>query len=347
MKLSDISIIVQGPYEKRPSELTAGGEHTADCIAAIRSRFKESKIIFSTWKNPPQATAALCDQIILNDDPGSLLPNSHGKNFLANFNRQLVTTRTGLAAAITPYALKIRSDSWLTGSGFCDLFDRMESEPKSSKSLFQCPLLVCALGCVDPVVWPSVYHLTDLFHFGKTADMRDLWSLPFCPVEFANWHNSSNVPRWRRGGEGLRPERLAPEQYLHAGWLAQRCGSIDIPDAILGGSKGSYQRSELSFLRNFRAFPSEMLGFMLPERLRMYDHTRHFSYRNDWRKIKMLQSEADFEHYIMSRYPQFLASKLQWFLKQKLRPILGRKVRNRIKSVFFQHENSLRNNLRN
>jgi hypothetical protein len=109
---------------------------------------------------------------------------------------------------------------------------------------------------------------------------------------------------------------------------------VDMPEAILGGPASSYRHSESSFLRNFRPYPSELIGLRLPKRLGIYDHAKHFAYRADWLTVGRLHTEAERARYIDRRLLGYNAAKAKWCLKQSLRPIFGEKARHRVKKLF-------------
>jgi hypothetical protein len=115
----DLSVVVQGP-------VVAG--QTAQCLRSLRRFLPGCEIILSTWEGTRiEAELSDCppDEVIYNADPGNTnwesLRASGGAiaecmRLDSNFNRQLVSTASGLKVASRPWALKFRSDMLLTGA---------------------------------------------------------------------------------------------------------------------------------------------------------------------------------------------------------------------------------------
>ena len=96
----DISVIVQGP-------IMGGAERlTGRAIESVRRVLPGAEIILSTWHGSDTGALA-CDALVLSDDPGATNWLRRGDaaaldKKLNNGNRQIVSTRAGLARATRP-----------------------------------------------------------------------------------------------------------------------------------------------------------------------------------------------------------------------------------------------------
>src|SRR5690606_17726021 len=115
---SDISVVVQGPVQSFQDREQEPGI-TQKCLESVRHYLPGSTIILSTWPN--QNLEGLdYDKLVISEDPG---PNIRyfkrdGTPQKFNNNRQIVSSREGLRQVSTRYAVKLRSDNFLTGSQF-------------------------------------------------------------------------------------------------------------------------------------------------------------------------------------------------------------------------------------
>jgi hypothetical protein len=82
--------------------------------------------------------------LLLNDDPGAI----NGRN---NVNRQIVSTRNGLQKATRTYAVKLRTDTQLTGTGFIDAFDKYPERREDFK-VFEHKIVIPTLYTRNPFV---------------------------------------------------------------------------------------------------------------------------------------------------------------------------------------------------
>ena len=181
---ADITFVVQGAVDKK---------WTPQCLDSIRQFFPASHVILSTWAGADVSDIKyLCDNIILNDDPGAI-PHSNFKQFPTTFNldRQIVSTRNGLKAVKTKYAIKIRSDSILTGTGFLNYYNALSKYDKKYK-LFS-NRIVSFAGYRPKSVkngktsWLFCMH--DYAYFGLTSDLLKLWDIPLMnDIEKDYWH---------------------------------------------------------------------------------------------------------------------------------------------------------------
>lgn len=273
----DLSIIFQGPVVTGPGP----GPSTLECIKRTRAAYPRAQIILSTWRADLDFEN-LVDQIIVSADPGPLDSERSLPNYLVNINRQIVSTRAGLGAAARKYAIKMRCDSYLERVDLERL--RVEYGSSGKSGVFRSKILLSICGCVDPVSWPALFFVSDLFQFGYTSDLRALWAVPLCPAGYGNYHLSTGIAGWRIATGSGHVEKCAPEQYVWIEYLRMQ-GFTTNHYATVNFSIDLYVKSEECFYNNFTCFPSAMLGLVLPSRFSLLESRGGVVVRNDWLEI--------------------------------------------------------------
>jgi hypothetical protein len=113
---SRISVVIQG--------LTHYIENDKNClfyrcVNSIKQYLPEAEIIVSTWKGQ-SCDESVVDIVLYNDEPESITSDAD-INFKWNFNKMVVSTKSGIIASNREYALKFRADLSLIGIGFLGL----------------------------------------------------------------------------------------------------------------------------------------------------------------------------------------------------------------------------------
>ncbi|MEC6815531.1 WavE lipopolysaccharide synthesis family protein [Photobacterium toruni] len=168
-----ISVVVQGPVQNYQGRTHHEEGITQRCLASIRTHLPGAKIILSTW--PDQDLSGLdYDQLIISPDPGQ---NQDGFCHV-NYQRQVLSTQAGLNAITTPYAVKLRSDNFLTGNQFVAIqqqFAKTESDQQifSEKVVINSNLFRRSSHGHRVIMSPS-----DFFYYGRTADLKLIWQQP-------------------------------------------------------------------------------------------------------------------------------------------------------------------------
>ena len=168
----DITFVVQGAVDKT---------WTPRCLKSIRAHFPMSHIILSTWVGADtSAFAYLCDKIIYNKDPGGT-PHFRFQVNSPTFNldRQITSTKNGLKAVKTKYAVKIRSDMIVKNRNMLKYFDSLDKYDKKYK-LFTKRIVSFAayrpFSASGKRSWNWCMH--DYGYFGLTSDLLKLWDIP-------------------------------------------------------------------------------------------------------------------------------------------------------------------------
>jgi hypothetical protein len=225
----DISVVVQGPIHTQDNL-------TKRVLESVRTHLPDAELILSTWKGS-QIDGLDCDVLLLNDDPGAI----NGRN---NVNRQIVSTRNGLQKATRTYAVKLRTDMQLTGTGFIDAFDKYPERREDFK-VFERKIVIPTICTRNPFhLNPYLFHPSDIFHFGLKSDMLLLWNIPMA--------TESDV------------KNLVPEQYIWLNALKSMSWNINLSELHL---KEKFRLNEISLVNNFIVDTPRNLDLLFPERL--------------------------------------------------------------------------------
>lgn len=171
IRTSDITLVFQGAVK---AYVTREGDDFAAHIRRTRKVLPGSRIVVSTWAGAELPPGLPIDAVVQSPDPGALAPLKLDEYKANNVNRQLVTTRAGLAAVTTPYAVKLRTDSFLEHAGFLDHFQEQRVLDGGRERL-----LASSFFTLDPALFERLpYHLSDWFQFGPTPLLQAYWAAP-------------------------------------------------------------------------------------------------------------------------------------------------------------------------
>ena len=146
-------------------------------------------------------------------------------------NRQITSTRAGLAAVRTRYAVKMRTDTLLTGSGFTRVAAPFEHR-RAAFSVFAERLVVLRFYTVNPWVFEAIpFHLGDCFQYGRTEDLRRLWDVDLMSEKDATHFQKHPHRRGVTKDITYFNPRYAVEQHVFLQCIrkshAVECDSID------------------------------------------------------------------------------------------------------------------------
>ena len=177
----DVTVVVQGPVQTFQDREQEPGI-TKKCLDSVRHYLPGSRVILSTWPN--QNLEGLdYDELVISEDPG---PNIRyfkrdGTPQRFNNNRQIVSSREGLKRASTRYAVKLRSDNFLTGSQFLELQKKFPARSQKYKFLDERVVVSNVFTRKYAKGYPVAFHLSDFFYFGLTSDLKKIWDLDLYP----------------------------------------------------------------------------------------------------------------------------------------------------------------------
>lgn len=196
----EVTVVVQGPWHP---------DQTPATLASIARALPGAEVVLSVWKAGPEfaAHAAGADTVLLNEDPGAvdiagvLSPEVERRTNITNtnLNRQIVSTRNGLALARRPYALKLRTDMVLEHAGFLDHAARWQGIPGPLRALEERVVTTSARSPRRSFC----FFVQDFCSFGRLDDMRRLWDIPLVPPRDA----LLALPQAERDARVLVPEQ--------------------------------------------------------------------------------------------------------------------------------------------
>lgn len=200
---NQITIVFQGPWNDRLREN----------IARARECFPAAPIVVGSSDERMREAFSPTDDVILAmvPDPGPLPAYMGGKHApLNNVNRQIISSRAGLAFAATPYAVKIRTDCTLDSRAFVDIYQRL-----MVCDAVAAPLLASSVYTLHPDgIEGFPFHVSDWFLFGPSEALRAYYDVPLMTRQDASWYE--RFPRERGSHYFARQyrSRFSPEQYL-------------------------------------------------------------------------------------------------------------------------------------
>ena len=175
----NISVVVQGPVvgadDPKPRRRL-----TQQCLASIRKTLPEAEIVLSTWQGMP-AEDLDYDVLVESDDPGAILCDDFHQVY-NNINRQIISTRSGVAKATRPYCFKIRSDLLIHSDEFLRHWDRYPLRQWGYKFAAQ-RMLASAIYSRQYAgesgrTTRLAFHPGDFMFFGFTDDLANLFDIP-------------------------------------------------------------------------------------------------------------------------------------------------------------------------
>lgn len=240
----DISVVVQGAVDI---------VNTPQCIKSIRKCFPGSELILSTWKGT-NTVGLDYDILLLNDDPGGWKDEKTG--FVNNLNRQLVSTKNGIAAATKKYCIKVRSDIVFKSNNFLKYYDKFpEYDPEYR--LFENRILFCSfffkryLGEARYDIHPVPFHISDWFAFGLRKDVFLLFNVPLAREPYnTNYLNNHTLVTARHLIFGAS-HQYAPEQYILLECLRKNMEAVPQMNNVLDYNSESIEYSDRIAANNF------------------------------------------------------------------------------------------------
>ena len=244
---SDISVVIQGDI--RPT--------TSACIEAVQRVFPGAQLILATYADAI-VPAGFAGTVVRVTDPGDQPPITRSARApRSNTNRQIATTRGGLALATRLFILKLRSDALLRSDRIAQIWAEAHAmDPARSR------LVIPSFFTRNPHgVSGYLFHASDWFMFGEAARVRSFWETDFVPDADVTWfdtrrHALLSTPTARR-----YRARIAPEQHLSIGFARQL--GYRVPAVMNDRSGDLVTECEKFFAREFVIAPPEALDCVL------------------------------------------------------------------------------------
>ncbi|EGU36710.1 WavE lipopolysaccharide synthesis [Vibrio ichthyoenteri ATCC 700023] len=225
---SDISVVVQGQLFK------AEESSTLDVIRSIRQFYPDAEVILSTWINADigEELNALCDHIVLTDDPGDMTVGSTP----ININRQLVSTKRGLEVATRPFVIKTRTDLRFTSSSLLE-FMALNLDRTPAYSVGKGHVCVADFSTRTHLAeWKVPFWVCDFIYAGHREDILKIFAVDLYPKELFEYYLNHPKPAYMlKQNDCFRytPESYITYRYLSLGRNIPFENSFDNnPDAI-------------------------------------------------------------------------------------------------------------------
>jgi len=256
-KFDDITVVVQGPVQGLVDRTQEEGI-TKKCLNSVRKHLPGAKIILSTWHNQDLNDLDY-DQLVLCEDPGVNIRQykTNGSPKPYNNNRQIISTVEGLKQVNTKYAIKLRSDNYLTSNEFVSLQTKFQKRCKQYHFLEERVVVVNSFTRKYAKGHKVAFHLSDFFYFGLTTDLLKLWDLPL----IANFEQQKNQPY-----SPCYPNYIIDCTQLF--WLLalEKFDSSIKLDHLLDNSPQKLKQSEICYANNLIIGSPEDIGLGLGEK---------------------------------------------------------------------------------
>lgn len=220
IKPSDISVVVQGPIVGGPDDQYQQ-RLTYRCLESVRQHLPGAEVVLSTWRDS-DVSGLTYDVLVESDDPGAWnwcreWEEAKIDKKLNNGNRQIVCTRAGLRAATRPYAMKLRSDMTLEGTGFLKFF-RKYNVRNAEWKILRDRVVASTVYAGNPRRSLRPFHPSDWFFFGWREDVLNIWDIPLAPEpETSRWYDTHPMPSNDRNFDKVH--RYDVEQHMWVSFL--------------------------------------------------------------------------------------------------------------------------------
>ncbi|HDR8988596.1 WavE lipopolysaccharide synthesis family protein [Burkholderia vietnamiensis] len=197
----DITLVFQGPWNASLHEN----------VERARETLPGAAIVIGSTDPRVKNDVVEGAQVALVQDPGELPAYKRGRNApVNNVNRQIASSRAGLARVKTPYAVKIRTDCSIRAKGFIDIYEHIARESGNSARL-----LASSIYTLHPEGIEALpFHVSDWFFFGETSVLHEYFDVPLMSSQDANWYGTENHDIRANHFARQYRSRWSPEQYI-------------------------------------------------------------------------------------------------------------------------------------
>lgn len=282
IKSQEISVVVQGAISK---------DFTKKTLNSIRNTLPDAEIILSTWKGS-KVDGLNYDVLVENEDPGSVVFFPKLDQYY-NLNRQIVSTKGGLAKASRKYILKTRSDIELKRAGFLEFFDKFSARNENIKILKK-RVITCNYYAEKPDYMP--FHIGDWVFFGLAADVKNIWEIPLAPeLEITTWFESHPLtPQHQDQSHPLHfyRHRFSAEQYVWSQFL-RKYTKLNF-DHIFDISPENCEITNLSFANNVVIISPKQYGIRFLKRYLANEEKTMYNFY-DWQFLYKKYCDHDYQ----------------------------------------------------
>tara|TARA_B100001769_G_C22110128_1_gene600315 strand:+ start:1734 stop:2711 length:978 start_codon:yes stop_codon:yes gene_type:complete len=209
---SNLSIVIQGSLSSK--------EETIEIIKSYRAILPRSEIIISTWPDF-KSLVPKNEIVVISEDPGPIDVSEVGGRINNNFNRQLISSKRGIAISSSTFVLKVRSDlAAIDNSIFKKYNEVIISSEKINKSYFKDkPLLVISNeSSKKPGLFKGYLHFCDWFMLSKTKEISKIFNMNIVEKEDLLFREYEEIPRIYDELK-LPKEKWSAETYMWTNYL--------------------------------------------------------------------------------------------------------------------------------
>lgn len=278
-KLSEISVIVQGPIDRAL---------TPRCLESVRRFLPGAEVILSTWQGS-DLTGLSFDRVLESVDPGGS-SSSLDRKLAFNVNRQIVSTVNGLKAASADYAIKVRTDMEFTGAGFLELAERYPKRCDKWR-VFDERIVICAVPTMSPRRRGLCLSPSDWFDYGRRTDLLKLWDVPLdVNHEVARWFEARPRPKPDRQPQFLW--RFIPEQFVFVQCLRKHA-PVEM-DHLGDNRRDLRELTDLVFANNFIIAEEARLGVWFRKYVHGSEAVCSYFSHVEWQRLYQHYCDTEF-----------------------------------------------------
>ncbi|WP_454866428.1 WavE lipopolysaccharide synthesis family protein [Pseudomonas umsongensis] len=249
----DVSVVIQGAIFEN------GVNIAEQVVGSVRKWLPDAQIILCTHDDLPQLS--FVDVTLVKAVPANSFVDINGN--CNNVNKLIASMTSGLELATREYCIKLRTDHVLVDGSMLCCIAAMASNAEKAQ-LFHRKIGVSNLFLRNPLKMPYLFHLTDTLQYGRTEDLRKLWSIGQLPENFLYLQNG---PRINPIGtfQGFTSFRLLPEQAIFLRFAQKNGLALDL-EHISHTSFKLFNAWEELLLNNFEVHDWQSLGVVPPAR---------------------------------------------------------------------------------
>jgi hypothetical protein len=210
---SNLSIIIQGALSSK--------EETIEIIKSYRAILPKSEIIISTWPDF-KSLVPENEVVLISEDPGPIDVSEVGGRTNNNFNRQLISSKRGIAISSKTFVLKVRSDIVAIDKSIFKKYNEvLISSQKINKTYFKDkPLLVISNeSSKKPSLFKGYLHFCDWFMLAEREEVSKIFDMNILTKEDLLFEELEDIPKIYDELK-LPKEKWSAETYLWTNYLS-------------------------------------------------------------------------------------------------------------------------------
>ncbi len=248
---------------------------------------------------------ASCNKVAFAPPALPLPPIKSDSPKLNNVNFQIEAARCGLTLATGRHVLRIRADMIFMNRSFLDQYAAAEAMLRGKATLFQQRIMISWLFTLNPYTNERMpLHFSDWFHFGLTADVRQLWQTPPITLQDSQYYRTHRHAAGSNAAERLFNIRIAVEQHI-----VYACFKPHFPDLKLDyhNDRSSIELAMDILLDNFAVCDIEHAGCIMDKYAGEFTDPAKLTHcitRDDWFAMAAAR-EVDYRTTIMPKIMAF------------------------------------------